>query len=156
MTGRLVDDIASARGARVGGAYGRNDVVNCLAGCGGVGFVVQKRCVGGVDVAVEAVGRQRSEVVLLRLPFIVGVSIGGEDDKRLTVEVGQGRRWCTEADPSTDSSMKLARCRAVEELARASSRERGGRLPKSAWASRRTAPRWATAGNSVATRPRKL
>ena len=76
----------------MGGAYGRDDVVNCLAGCGGVGFVVQKRCVGGVDVAVEAVSRQRGEVVLLRLPFIVGVSIGGEDDKRLTGEVGQRRR----------------------------------------------------------------
>jgi hypothetical protein len=90
--GRNVVDIASARRERLGGAYGRDDVVNCLAGCSGVRFILQERCVGGIGVTVEAVGRQCGQAVLLRLPFIVGVSIGGVDAERLTAEVGQGRR----------------------------------------------------------------
>jgi hypothetical protein len=36
---------------------------------------------------------------------------------------------CIDAEPSRKSSMKLPRDRAVDELARYSSRERGGRLP---------------------------
>jgi hypothetical protein len=47
--------------------------------------------VGGVNVPVETVCQQRGQVVLLRLPFIGAISIGGEDDKRLTAEVGQRR-----------------------------------------------------------------
>lgn len=47
---------------------------------------------GGVTVPVETVCQQRGQVVLLRLPFIGAISIGGEDDKRLTAEVGQRRR----------------------------------------------------------------
>jgi hypothetical protein len=40
---------------------------------------------------MEAVGRRCGQVVLLRSPFIVMVSlIGGEDEERLTAEVGQG------------------------------------------------------------------
>jgi hypothetical protein len=37
--GRIVDRTASARSKWLGAAYGDNDVVNCLAGCGGVRLV---------------------------------------------------------------------------------------------------------------------
>ena len=85
---------------------------------------------GGVNVTVETVGRQCGQVVLLGLPLIIVVSlVSGDDDQRLTVEVGQGRACCIAAFASTNSSMKLPRWRAVDELARASSREHGGRLP---------------------------
>ena len=111
------------------GAYRDDDIADCLGGYGSVGFVVEKRLVGSVRVPVETVGRQCGHLVLLRLPLIVGDSlVCGEDDQRLAVEAGQGRRLCDDLEPSRNSSMKLARCRAVEELARASSRERGGRV----------------------------
>jgi hypothetical protein len=83
---------ASARGKRPGGAYRDDDVVDCFAGYGSVGFVVEERSVGGVGVSVESVGRQCGHAVLLRLPLIVGSLVCGEDDQRLTVEAGQGRR----------------------------------------------------------------
>src|SRR5215204_3031023 len=85
--------VVSARGKRPGGAYRGDDVVDCLAGYGGVGFVGDERIVGGLSVTVETLGRQRGHAVLLRLPLIVGYSlICGEDDQRLTVEAGQGGR----------------------------------------------------------------
>jgi hypothetical protein len=63
---------------------GRDDAVNCLAGCGRVGFVVDERFVGGgLGDAMGTVGRQCGQVVLLRLPFIVVPGIGSEDDERL-------------------------------------------------------------------------
>jgi hypothetical protein len=67
------------RAERAGGAYGLDDVVNCLAGGGGVGFVVDERFVRGrVGDTVSTVGRQRGQVVLRRLPFRVVAGIGGE------------------------------------------------------------------------------
>jgi hypothetical protein len=67
--------------------------VNCLAGCGRVGFVVEKRLVGGVmSDTVQAVGGQCGHMFLRRLPFRVVPGVGGEDDERLTVEISQQRR----------------------------------------------------------------
>jgi hypothetical protein len=66
--------------------------VDCLAGYGSVGFVVEERSVGGVRVPVETVAGQCGHVVLLRLPLIVGPLVCGKDDQRLAVEAGQGRR----------------------------------------------------------------
>src|SRR5215218_6305043 len=62
--------IASFGRKRAGGAYRRDDVVDCLAGCGRVGFVVEKRLVSGVvGNAVHAVGGQCDHMVLRRLLF---------------------------------------------------------------------------------------
>jgi len=110
-------------------AHGHDDVVNCLTGCSGVRFVLQKRCVGGVNVTMEIVGRQGGQVVLLRLhpssAFLSAVrTISGLPPRSVSNDA-----CCIDADPSRNSSMKLAKCLAVDELARASSRERGGRLP---------------------------
>jgi hypothetical protein len=108
MIGRLVVDIASARGERVGGAYGRDDIVNCLAGCGGVRFVVQKRCVGGVDAAVEAVDRQCGQVAIYRRCFLTAVRTMSGLPSRLVSD----EACSIDADPSIDSSMRLPRWRA--------------------------------------------
>src|SRR5215213_6466897 len=84
---------ALACGKWLGGAYRDDDVVDCLAGYGRIGFVGDERIVGGVRVTMETVGRQRGHVVLLGLPLIVVDSlICGEDHQRLTVEAGEGRR----------------------------------------------------------------
>src|SRR4051794_16122289 len=73
------------------GAYRLDDVVNGLAGFGGVGLVADHGVVGGgVGDPVETVGRQRGHVVLLLFPSSVVPGVGGEDDQRLPVEVGQG------------------------------------------------------------------
>jgi hypothetical protein len=112
----------SVRGELVGGAYGGDDIVSCLAGCGGVRFVVDKRCVGGVNVTVETVGRQCRQVVLLRLPFVVVPLSAVTTMSGLPLRSVRDAACCIDADPSTASSMKLPRWRAVEALARASSR----------------------------------
>ena len=62
----------SLRAEPVGGAHRGDDIVNCLDSYGGVGLVAYERIMGGVRVTVETVGRQGGQVVLLRLPLIVG------------------------------------------------------------------------------------
>src|SRR5215211_662516 len=90
---RHVVDAGSPRGEWLGAAYGRDDVVDCLAGRGRVGFVVEKRLVGRVmGNTVQAVGGQCGHMFLRRLPFRVVPGVGGEDDERLTVEISQQRR----------------------------------------------------------------
>ena|SRR5215211_5858711 len=57
--------IASFGRKRAGGAYGRDDVVNCLAGCRRVGFIGEKRPVGRVmSDTVQGVGGQCGRVLL--------------------------------------------------------------------------------------------
>src|SRR5215208_2568632 len=84
---------ALACGKWLGGAYRDDDVVDCLDGLGGVGFVVQQRSVGGVlGDTVGTVGRQCGHLILRLLPSSGIPGVGGDDDERLAVEVGQRRR----------------------------------------------------------------
>ena len=62
---------------------------------------------------------------------------GGQDDQRLVGEVTQGGNCSIEAFAWTYSSIVLRSVLAVAALARTSSQDRGGRLPKSDWAYRR-------------------
>ena len=83
----------SARGKWLGAAYGRDNVANGCDGCGGIGFVIEKRLVGRVmSDAVQAVGGQCGHMFLRRFMFRIVPGVGGEDDERLSVEVGQQRR----------------------------------------------------------------
>ena len=84
---------ASQRHQRRPGAHRPRDDVKLPRGCGGVGFVADERFVGGgVGDTVETVGRHFGHVVLLLLPSSSVPGVCGENDERLTVEVGQGRR----------------------------------------------------------------
>ena len=95
------------------------------AGCGGVGFVVDERLVrGGLGDTVDTVGRQRGQVVLRQLPFRVVWPVSAvRTISGLPLRSVKDAASCIDADPE-NSSMKLPRWRAVEELARASSRDR--------------------------------
>ena len=97
-------------GQGLAGADGGDDVADGLAGCGGVGLVVEERFVGGVGVTVETVGRQGGQLVLLGLPLVVVVAlVGGEDDQRLTVAGWSATTpAASPCSPATNSSMKLA------------------------------------------------
>ena len=79
--------------------------------CGGVGFVVQHRIVGGVlGDTVGTVGRQCGHLVLRLLPSSGVPGVGGEDDERLVVEVGQrAAACCIDVFAATDSSIQLRR-----------------------------------------------
>ena len=139
------------------GAYGRDDVANSLAGCGRVGLVVDERGVGGVvSDPVEAVGRQSRQVLLCPLLPCVVSGVGGEDDERLTVKAGQGRRL-------------LRRSGALAKLLDEAGEVAGGRgvgaclVPGAWWKSavgerveQASAPRWAMAGNNAETRSTTL
>jgi hypothetical protein len=140
-------DIASVR-ACGGRRDGRDNVVNCLDCWGGVGLVVDERFVGGgVGDTLESVGRHRG----LALCSFAGCHCASWQVTAVTTMSGLALRFAIDdacwiaVDPSTDSSMKLARWWAVDELARTSSRECGGRLPYGNWVSRRPIPRWAAA-----------
>jgi hypothetical protein len=85
-----------------------------------------RRCQYGSGISGE---RHSRHVVLRRLPGRVVPGIGGEDEERLTVEIGQGRRLMYRRARHYVLLDELARWRAVDALARASSRERGGTLP---------------------------
>src|SRR5215207_1298549 len=86
-------DTGSARAEWLRAPYRRHDVVDCLAGCGGVGFVVEKRLMGRVmSDTVQAVGGQCGHMFLRRSMFRIVPGVGGEDDQRFAVEAGQGRR----------------------------------------------------------------
>jgi hypothetical protein len=110
---------------------GGDDIVSGGAGCGGVGFVVDERLVrGGLGDTVDTVGRQRGQVVLRQLPFRVVWPVSAvRTISGLPPRSVRDDACCIDAEPSRKSSMKLPRDRAVDELARYSSRERGCRLP---------------------------
>lgn len=145
-------EIASLRWQWVRDAHGHDDVVNCLTGCSGVRFVLQKRCVGDDGDCWSTMWPGGPAPTA----SIVGVSICGEDDEWLTAEVGQQRRL-------------LHRRRPVEKLLDEAREVPGGRrigarlVPRAwrktaidIWATRRPAPRCATAGNNADARPTKL
>ena len=52
---RPVSPLGHGLGKWAGGSHGVDNVADCLPGCGGVGFVVEERFVGGVGVTVETV-----------------------------------------------------------------------------------------------------
>ena len=125
-----VVEIASARGERSGGAYGLDDVVDGLAGCGGVGFVVSR---DSWVVALATRWRLLVDSVAMwscfcfhpaSFPVSAVRTISG-----LPLRLVRDAACCIALFASTNSSMKLPRLRAVDALARASSWTRGGRLP---------------------------
>ena len=71
---------------------GLDDIAYCLAGCGGIRLVENKRGVGGVGYnIVAAVGRQGGQLVLRRRPGGVLSLDGCDDDQRLTGKVNKRR-----------------------------------------------------------------
>lgn len=119
--GRNVVDTSSARGQRLRVAYCRDHVMNCLAGCGGVRSRsdpwVASPC--RWRLFVNNVARWSCFDCRSSAPFLSAVrTISG-----LPLRSVKDAASCIDADPE-NSSMKLPRWRAVEELARASSRDR--------------------------------
>ena len=148
----------SGLGQRPGGPYGRDDIAYCLRGCGGVGFVVQQGFVGGVlGDTVGSVGRQCGHLVLRLLPSSGVPGVCGEDDERLTVEVGQRRRLLRR---------RVRRDELLDPAAKVSGRSRRWRAPRLGSVAedcRRRPGRSAvrhpgepTADNTAETRPRTL
>ena len=71
LSSRVRLSLRSARGERLVGLYGGDDVTDCLADRRGISLVDQ-RGVGGVgDYPVAAVGRQGGQLVLGRPPGVV-------------------------------------------------------------------------------------
>src|SRR5215207_4563058 len=110
-------DTGSARAEWLRAPYRRHDVVDCLAGCGGVGFVVEKRLVDSVAICSCA------DLCFASFPVSAVRTISG-----LPLRLVRADACCIDVFATPYSSTKLARWLAVEELARASSRERGGRV----------------------------
>jgi hypothetical protein len=106
------------------------DATTSLAGCGGVGLVLGERLVGSglgdtwrllvESFAIWSCG----DCHFASCPVSAVRTMSG-----LLSRLVKEDACCIDLDPSRNSSSQLARWRAVEELARASSRERGGRLP---------------------------
>ena len=98
-----------------------DNVVNCLDCCGGVGFVVDERFVGwwrwrhGRRVLVDSAAwpYAPSPVAVASCPVTAVTTMSG-----LPLRFAIDDACWIAVDPSTDSSMKLLRWWAVDELAR--------------------------------------
>jgi hypothetical protein len=77
---------------------------------------------------------------------------GGQDDQRLVGEVTEGGSLLARGVRLDVSSIVLRNVLGVATLARTSSRDRGGRLPKADWPYRRPRPSRAETETSAATR----
>ena len=120
--------IALARDERAASAHGGDDVMNCLAG-GGVGLVLMSES----SVAFACRWRLLVDSVAMWSCFdchcsSVFSSSAVRTISGLPLRLVRADACCIDVFATAYSSTELARCRAVEELARASSRERGGRV----------------------------
>ena len=108
---------ASARGERAGGAYCDDDVADCLAGYGCVGFVGEERSVGGVRVPVETVGRQCGHVgfLLILSGILILLGVGARQSGFLVLFTIPEVVWetfiasyCTSKDLRPSSSSRIS------------------------------------------------